>query len=56
MEYALFIGGHPDDKRSARVFITIFETYSCTYQEKTPGLLPDEIVTLVDRDYRYRVG
>ena len=36
VEYALFIGGHPDDKRSSDVLITNFEIYACAYQEKTP--------------------
>jgi hypothetical protein len=52
----VFDGGHPDEKRHANVYITNFEIYGQGYQEKTPGLLPDEILTLIDRNYVDRIG
>ena len=55
-ENILFIGGHPDEKRPANVYITNFEIYGRGYQEKTPGLLPDEILTLIERNYVDRIG
>ena len=38
------------------VFITNYEIYACGHQEKTPGLIPDKILTLIDRDYHDRFG
>ena len=58
MEHALFLGGHPDEKRSADVYISNFEIYSKSYDMKTEPnyILPEEISNLIDKDYVDRVS
>ena len=58
MEHALFLGGHPDEKRSADVYISNFEIYSKSYDMETEPnyILPEEISNLIDKDYVDRVS
>ena len=57
-DQTLFLGGHPDAKQSADVFISNFEVYSKAYKSETESnyLLPEEISTLIDGDYQDRIG
>ena len=58
MDHILFLGGHPEEKRSADVFISNFEIYSKTYNMETKPdyLLPKEITNLIDKSYTERIG
>ena len=57
-DQTLFLGGHPDEKQSADVFISNFEVYSKAYKSETEPnyILPEEISTLIDGDYQDRIG
>ena len=57
-DQTLFLGGHPDAKQSADVFISNFEVYSKVYKSETEPnyILPEEISTLIDGDYQDRIG
>ena len=52
------LGGHPEEKRSADVFISNFEICSKTYNMETKPdyLLPKEITNLIDKSYTERIG
>ena len=52
MEHVLFLGGHPDEKRLANVFITNFEINSKSYDLETEPnyILLEETTDLIDRN------
>ena len=58
IEYDLYLGGHPEEKEPANVYLSNFEIYSKMFNvgDKQSYTVCSQVLDSIDRDYASRVN